>query len=65
MKNLNLNDFGVQEMNAEEMKTTEGGGIIMAVLGAVIGAAIGSIWGEEKNGGEIGAIIGLLVPIGF
>jgi hypothetical protein len=25
MKNLNLNNYGVQEMNAEEMKTTEGG----------------------------------------
>lgn len=25
MKNLNLNDFGVQEMNAEEMRETDGG----------------------------------------
>jgi len=25
MKNLNLNDFGVQKMNAEEMRKTDGG----------------------------------------
>jgi len=65
MKNLDLNETGVQEMNVTEMKATNGGGIIMAFIGAFVGAAIGSIWGEEETGGEIGAIIGLLIPIGF
>ena len=63
MKNLNLNNYGVQEMNAEEMRTTEGGGILGMAIFGLIGAAIGSIWGEEKNGGEIGMIVGLLLPI--
>ncbi|MDD4971355.1 MAG: hypothetical protein PHT07_18145 [Paludibacter sp.] len=37
MKNLNLNKYGVQEMNAGEMNKTDGG--ILAAL-AIIGAAI-------------------------
>jgi len=36
MKNLNLNDFGIQEMNAEEMVMIEGGGIWFA-LAALVG----------------------------
>lgn len=45
MKNLNLNNYGVQEMNAEEMRTTEGGIIplfllVVAGIIAVVGAAI-------------------------
>ena len=32
MKNLDLNGYGVLEMNAEEMKLTEGGGPILALV---------------------------------
>jgi hypothetical protein len=28
MKNLDLNNYGVQEMNAGELLTTEGGGVV-------------------------------------
>ncbi|MEI8273371.1 MAG: hypothetical protein WCG08_12180 [Paludibacter sp.] len=63
MKNLNVNNYGVQEMNAEEMRATEGGGILGMAIFGLIGAAIGSIWGEEKTGGEIGLIVGLILPV--
>ena len=35
MINLDLNKYGVQEMNAEEMKATDGGflGLIVALIG--------------------------------
>jgi lactobin A/cerein 7B family class IIb bacteriocin len=32
MKNLNLNTYGVQEMNEGEMRATEGGWILVAVI---------------------------------
>jgi len=32
MKNLDLNSYGVQEMNAEEMRVAEGGWIIVAII---------------------------------
>ncbi len=35
MKNLILNDFGVQEMNAEEMRKTDGGFIPLLIIVAV------------------------------
>jgi hypothetical protein len=40
MKNLDLNNYGVQEMKVEEMRTTEGGcfGLILFFL---IGLAFG------------------------
>ena len=40
MKNLNLNGFGVQEMNAEEMRETDGGG------GFWIGVIVGGLASE-------------------
>jgi hypothetical protein len=42
MKNLDLNNYGVQEMNAEEMQTTEGGifGILALLGGFIVGAII-------------------------
>jgi len=42
MKNLDLNSYGVQEMNFEEMKTTEGGGWhwLSGILDGILGAAI-------------------------
>jgi len=42
MKNLELKNLGVQEMNATEMTTIEGGGLI-ADLGAVIGGVFGVV----------------------
>jgi len=47
MKNLDLNGFGVQEMNAEEMRKTEGGWFW-------IGIALGLILGElnDRNAGK-------------
>lgn len=39
MKNLDLNVYGVQEMNAVEMKKTNGGiawGLVLAIAGAAI-----------------------------
>jgi len=39
MKNLDLNNYGVQEMNAEEMRFTEGG-FIQFIIGAIVGGMI-------------------------
>ncbi len=39
MKNLDLNSYGVQEMNAEEIRTTEGG-LFWFILGAIAGGMI-------------------------
>ncbi|MEJ2881692.1 hypothetical protein [Pedobacter sp. GR22-6] len=33
MKNLELNQLGVQEMNSTEMNTLEGGGLLSGLLG--------------------------------
>jgi len=38
MKNLDLNKYGVQEMNAEEMKATDGG--ILWILFIILFAAL-------------------------
>ena len=32
MKNLDLNKFGVQEMNAGEMRQTEGGSLLSTII---------------------------------
>lgn len=49
MKNLDLNNYGVQEMNAEEMRKTDGGvlAIIVLVVGVVVGALIAHIVNES------------------
>jgi len=50
MKNLNLKDFGVQEMNAMEMKQTDGGSFLVGlIIGLVVSVAYLLI---TKNGGE-------------
>jgi lactobin A/cerein 7B family class IIb bacteriocin len=49
MKNLDLNNCGVQEMNAEEMRATEGG-IIPLLVALVVGAII--------------AVVGVAVALG-
>lgn len=32
MKNLDLNKYGVQEMNAMEMRETDGGGLLLFLI---------------------------------
>lgn len=49
MKNLNLNDFGVQEMNAEEMRKTDGGLFWEALAIALIISAIDN-FGDIREG---------------
>ena len=51
MKNLDLNKYGVQEMNEKEMKTVDGG---WSWLGAVVGGIAGFV-----VGGPIGAAVGV------
>lgn len=38
MKNVNLNNYGVQEMNAEEMRETDGGlaSIVWLIIGVIV-----------------------------
>ncbi len=49
MKTLNLNDFGVQEMKAEEMRDNNGGIFIEALL---VGIAAGLVVSFCDNFGE-------------
>ena len=46
MKNLDLNNYGVQELNAGEMQTTEGG--FLGILALLIVVAIIK-YAEEKQ----------------
>ena len=39
MKNLDLNAYGVKEMNAIEMETVDGGNVVKAVGNAIVTAA--------------------------
>ena len=60
MKNLELNGLGVQEMNAEEMRETDGGNLFTDIGKAIsdaveaVGEAIGDAWnwlvGHSDNG---------------
>ncbi|NJO92720.1 MAG: hypothetical protein HC831_29935 [Chloroflexia bacterium] len=43
MKTLNLETLGVQEMDAEKMKSTNGG-VLFGLLFFVLGAALGYLW---------------------
>jgi len=52
MKNLDLNNYGVQEMNEKEMKAVDGG---WSWLGAIVGALAGFV-----IGGPVGAGAGFL-----
>jgi len=49
MKNLDLNNFGVQEMNAGEMRETDGGILIESLL---LGIAAGLVVSFCDNFGE-------------
>lgn len=74
MKNLELEGFGLVEMNHSELINTDGGGFFGALLGFAVGAAIG-IFGDghvyDQNGNStnnvlmcalVGAAIGSTLP---
>jgi len=55
MKNLDLNNFGVQEMSTKEMKSVDGGwswlgSIVAGVAGFVVGGPIGAAVGVVAGG---------------
>ncbi|MFV0471102.1 MAG: hypothetical protein ACK5L7_03575 [Paludibacteraceae bacterium] len=52
MKTLDLNTYGVQEMNAAEMRETDGGGIIAVLVMAAIALAI-DYFSDGKVDGHI------------
>ena len=50
MKNFDVNNFGVQELNAEEMRETNGGSFLVGlIIGFVIAVAYLLF---TKNGGQ-------------
>ena len=53
MKNLDLNKYGVQEMNAEEMQETNGGLFPFVIVGLLILTAIDIIQDGKLNGIQI------------
>jgi len=50
MKNLDLNQYGVQEMNAKEMRETEGGilAFLVVLIGLAIMEAVAPIWTAQS-----------------
>jgi hypothetical protein len=52
MKNLDLNGLGVQEMNAEEMDTTNGGFVAFIIFGVGFGLIqlAAAIWPMDEAG---------------
>jgi len=57
MKNLDLNAYGVSEMNHQEMVETDGGGLItgLIILGCIVVAAVATICNNTvivNNGGS-------------
>jgi hypothetical protein len=50
MKNLDLNGLGVQEMNAEEMRVTDGGMIWLAGLAAGLIVSFCNNYGDFVGG---------------
>lgn len=48
MKNLDLNNFGVSEMNQSEMNKTDGG-VILAIIGWAIIAGYTVAWVNDQN----------------
>ncbi|QCX37569.1 hypothetical protein FF125_03640 [Aureibaculum algae] len=45
----NLENYGVQEMNAKEIKATDGGGFLAWILGAAIGIAENAVGGLRHS----------------
>ena len=41
MKELNLQEYGVSELNAEEMKTVDGGTMLIRLVAGTAGYALG------------------------
>lgn len=54
MKNLDLNSYGVQEMNAQEINNVDGGSLKGAIVGACFGSSGGP--GCALLGAAIGAL---------
>ncbi|ARS41183.1 hypothetical protein CA265_16585 [Sphingobacteriaceae bacterium GW460-11-11-14-LB5] len=50
MKNLKLENFGVQEMDAKEMINTGGEGFPWAALGIAIAISAINNWGDIREG---------------
>ncbi len=53
MKNLDLNNYGVQEMNAEEMRVTEGGfvgKVVKFLVEAIVAGVVYDVAKEAYNG---------------
>ena len=52
MKNLNLNNYGVQEMNAEEMRENNGGLLDPISIGIFVGLVVSfcNNFGDFRNG---------------
>ena len=67
MKKLDLQNFGVQEMNTKEMEEMYGGGIFGAIIGAIVGAVVGlfadsaTVNGQPVDGVLAGAISGAIL----
>ena len=58
MKTLDLNDFGVQEMNAVEMRETDGGSLWSWLEGAAV-----DVWEFIKKYGSTTGNNGIEVPL--
>ena len=52
MKNFDVNNFGVQELNAEEMRSTEGG-FLWVVAALIVLAAIDLLQNGKLDGIKI------------
>ncbi|WP_421940860.1 hypothetical protein [Pedobacter sp.] len=49
MKNLDLKNLGVQEMNASEMTQIEGGGPLNDLLGGLLTSVVGTVNGVSTD----------------
>ena len=47
---MNVTNFGVQEMNAKEIRETDGGGFLAWLLGAAVGLMCNAGAGLEASG---------------
>ncbi|MCX2573929.1 hypothetical protein [Pedobacter sandarakinus] len=53
MKKLELENFGVQELNAKGMEDVNGGGFFGALIGFLVGATLALLSGETTINGEV------------
>ena len=61
MKNLELKDLGVQELNTKEMSTIEGGGLLGDIFG-VVGAVSTTLNGVVNT---VNTVVGNTVKFGL